>query len=94
MRAGHSCEHALFEAQNGFKMVLGKREIALLLLVDSSKAFDMVDHKILLRKLGHYGIQDANLKCFTSYLADRQQCAHVNIVGACVIFSGKLREVR
>ena len=38
----------------------------------------MVDHKMLLRKLEHYGIRDENLNCFTFYLADRQQYVHVN----------------
>ena len=58
-------------------MALYRKQIAMLLLIDFSKAFDMVDHKNLLKKLEHYVIRDANLKWFTSYLADRKQYVHV-----------------
>ena len=77
-RAGHSCEHALFEAQNDLTLALDRKQIALLLLVDFSKAFDMVDHKILLKKLEHYGIRGTVLQWFASYLTNRQQYVHVN----------------
>ena len=77
-RAGHSCEHALFEAQNDLTLALDRKQIALLLLIDFSKAFDMVDHDILLREVKHSGIRGENRKWFTSYLADRQQYVHVN----------------
>ena len=50
-RKGRSCEHALLKAQNTILESLNKKEIALLLLIDFSKAFDMVDHEILLDKL-------------------------------------------
>ena len=37
-------------------------QVSLLLLIDFSKAFDMVEHSILLKKLYHYGISGAALK--------------------------------
>ena len=43
-RPQHSCEHALLDAQNTILNALDKKQIALLLLIDFSKAFDMVDH--------------------------------------------------
>ena len=49
-RPGRSCEHALLNAQNSLLESLSKRQISLLLLIDFSKAFDMVEHSILLKK--------------------------------------------
>lgn len=60
-RPGRSCEHALLDAQNIILNSLSKNEVAMLLLIDFSKAFDLVDHKILLNKLNHYGIRGAYL---------------------------------
>ena len=42
------------------------------------KAFDTIDHAILLRKLEHYGVDDGVLLWFRSYLTDRKQKCYVN----------------
>ena len=49
-----------------------------LVLVDYRKAFDMVDHKLLLRKLEQYGIVNWELAWCHSYLLDRKQVVRVN----------------
>ena len=46
--------------------------------IDLSKAFDTVDHQILLEKLKKYGIVISNLKLFHSYLPNRKQFIKFN----------------
>ena len=77
-RPGRSCEHALLNAQNLLLESLTKHQISLLLLIDFSKAFDMVDHSILLKKLEHYGVRGLALKWIGSYLSGRKQFVSVN----------------
>jgi len=48
------------------------------LFFDLKKAFDTVDHKILLKKLEFYGFEGITLHWFQSCLSDRQQVCCVN----------------
>ena len=48
--------------------------------MDLKKAFDTVDHKILLKKLWCFGFRDVSFDWFESYLTDRQQLTLVNNV--------------
>ena len=77
-RPGRSCEHALLNAQNEILHALNKKEIALLLLIDFSKAFDVIEHPIMLKKLEHYGIRGIALEWFRSYLSNREQFVTIN----------------
>ena len=50
-----------------------KNEYALGVFIDLTKAFDTVDHSILLRKLKLYGMTDTNYIWIRSYLSNRLQ---------------------
>lgn len=84
-RAGHGCEHALLEAQTKLLQSMEKKQVTALLLLDFSKAFDMVDHSILLSKLEHYGIRGISLSWFRSYLTDRTQYVHANNLDSAIL---------
>ena len=45
---------------------------------DLSRAFDTIDHRILLRKLDYYGIRGSELAVFTSYLSHRSQYVFID----------------
>ena len=55
-----------------------KGHYAAAIFVDLKKAFDTLDHSILITKLEHYGIRGIPLKLMISYLTDRQQCVTYN----------------
>ena len=47
-------------------------------LIDLAKAFDTVDHHILLQKLEHYGIRGIVLQFYQSFLENRKQFECIN----------------
>ena len=54
------------------------------LFLDLKKAFDTVDHAILLTKLRYYGVETASINWFTSYLENRQQVCYANDITASI----------
>ena len=67
--------HEIFTAINN-------KNISLATFIDFSKAFDTVNHNILLKKLKIYGIENNNLKWVENYLEKRQQCIIANGVSS------------
>ena len=71
-RPGHSTEYAAIEITDRIIAAMDKNNIPLNVYLDLSKAFDTLDHAILLEKLSHYGIRGNPLKLISSYLENRQ----------------------
>ena len=72
-RTNHSTNMALTILMDRILSALDKGEYAIGLFLDLQKAFDTVNHDILLKKLYKYGIRGTCLKWLTDYLANRQQ---------------------
>ena len=69
---------ALLSLMDNLTQALEKGEYVVDVFLDFSKAFDTVDHEILLDKLEHYGIRGCALSWFKSYLSNRQQFVTYN----------------
>merc|ERR1712215_222805 len=76
-RENHSTEHVLIEITDQITFAMDNNQITCGIFVDLSKAFDTVNHHILLGKLENIGIRGKALELFKSYLSDRKQ--YVNI---------------
>ena len=75
---GLSTELAILELQDRVADILGAKQCCLGVFMDLSKAFDTLDHDILLSKLEHYGVRGIALQWFKSYLRDRKQYVSIN----------------
>ena len=69
----HSTEHAILHLVDQINCSFEKNLFTLGIFIDLSKAFDIVDHKILITKLENYGVKGTNLQWFKSYLENRKQ---------------------
>ena len=77
-RKQHSSYMALMVIIDKLIKSIDNGEHVIGVFLDFSKAFDTVDHDILLSKLYHYGIRGVALKWFESYLSGRQQYVTYN----------------
>ena len=77
-RKNFSTEHAILELNERILSEFDKNNTALAIFLDLSKAFDTIDHKILLAKLNYYGIQNSALKWFQSYLDNRKHYVEID----------------
>jgi hypothetical protein len=73
-----STEHNLIHETNFIGQALNEGKWCIGIFLDFKKAFDTVQHDILLKKLNKYGVKGTALKWFKSYLSNRAQCVDIN----------------
>ena len=76
-RTSHSTEHAALELVDKITSQMDNNETPINIFLDLSKAFDTIDHNILLDKLKYYGLDDTAINLFRSYLTNRYQYVQI-----------------
>lgn len=77
-RKGHSTSTLLLKLRNDIRTAMSKSEITLAILIDNSKAFDTIDHGILLKKLHNLNFSRDSLEILSSYLSNRYQYVQID----------------
>ena len=77
-RKNHSTVHPMIQFSNFISNALNNKEHVLAVFCDLRKAFDTVDHKILLKKMKKIGITGMELEWFRNYLTNRKQYVVIN----------------
>ena len=77
-RKGYSTQHCLILMLEKWRKALDNRNHAGALLTDLSKAFDCLNHGLLIAKLDAYGFNYSSLALIFNYLSDRKQRTKVN----------------
>ena len=77
-RKNNSTSFALIEITEKIKETIDNKKYGCGIFIDLHKAFDTVNHNILLRKLEHYGIRGIAQNWFKSYLTNRKQYVSLN----------------
>ena len=77
-RKNHNTQHCLMSMLEKWKKTLDKGGYICAIFMDLSKAFDTLNHKLLIAKLGAYGFDTKALYYIKSYLDNRKQRVRVN----------------
>ena len=77
-RKNHSTTLAIIEIVDKIREEMENGNSVIAIYLDLSKAFDLVNHEILLYKLNYYGVRGQVLDWFKSYLTDREQYTYIN----------------
>ena len=72
-RNNHSATHAVIDITEKIRNTLSSKYYACSVFTDLGKAFDAVNHTILLDKLKYYGVRRIKNNLFKSFLQDRYQ---------------------
>ena len=73
----HSTEHAILDIVNTIQSNMAKKLFSCGVFIDLKKAFDTVDHEIILQKLCYYGFRGIINDWFSSYLNGRTQTTQI-----------------
>ena len=76
-RKFHSCETALLKLTEDWRAMFDKGKVVVVVSMDLSKAFDIIDHDLLLAKLKAYGVGETSFVLFKDYLSGRQQTVKI-----------------
>ena len=77
-RSKHSTQHAILDIVNNIHNCMDSGNYTCGIFIDLKKAFDTVNHSILLAKLENYGIRGLINTWFKSYLTDRRQLIEID----------------
>ena len=86
-RKNYSTNLALIHYVNNLTKQLHSNNNAISVFIDLSKAFDTINHNILIQKLYHYGIRGNCLKLIKNYLTNRKQILKLSIPNIPINFS-------
>ena len=77
-RTGRNTTQASLDFLRTIEDSIERNTYSLGVFVDLSKAFDTINHNLLISKLEHYGVRNSALNLFRSYLKDRSQYVEYN----------------
>ena len=79
-RKGHSTNTLLLKLRDDIRTAMNRSEVILSILIDYSKAFDTIDHRILLEKLQNMNFAKNTIKIICSYIIEYQYVKYVQYV--------------
>ena len=78
LRENKSTEFTIIELTNKITKAIDRGEYTIVIFLDLSRAFDTINHKILVEKLDHYGVRGISNLWFQNYLTNRKQIVKYN----------------
>jgi len=91
-RKNFSTSTSLIGLLNDIRCNQDNKNITCLGILDFSKAFDTINHEMLLSKLHYFGLSNASIQFFRSYLSNRAHC--VQLIKDCHSFKSSFLNVR
>ena len=89
-RAGHGCTSATLKVLNDIIPAIDKRHYCAAIFIDLAKAFNSVNHNILIGRFNSLGLSNDCLTWFTNYFSDRVQYVKSCCPDLCCLLPGPL----